>query len=328
MSIHDDQNARTGGHAMPQSPLTTIQTALLRAKPTAGKLLGGRRLPLLVFLGLVVLIAYLAARLSWQFVTPGVAMNTPNAPAGTRRAEGAGAGNSPVQQIQSAHLFGVAGNSAATQAAVNAPQTSLDLTLLGVAAGAGQFPSQAIIANGSNQNQHTYSVGATLPGGAVIRTIEADRVVIAHNGRLESLPLPKAGTSILAANMHFGNGNHSSIGNQASPQRAHQVSVSPQLRQKVEQHPQSLMDFMRIQPYAAKGKMRGYRVFPGKKPALFHQSGLQPGDVITKVNGLSLTNNASAMQAMAQLRHAKGAVELDVLRHGKPVHVTVNLSGG
>lgn len=100
------------------------------------------------------------------------------------------------------------------------------------------------------------------------------------------------------------------------------------MRQQVEQHPQKLMEFMRIQPYAAKGKMRGYRVFPGKNPAMFHQSGLQPGDVITKVNGLSLTNNASAMQAMAQLRHAKGAVELDVLRHGKPMHVTVNLSGG
>ncbi len=307
---------------MPQSPLTTIQTGLMRAKPTAGKLLGGRRLPFLVFLGLVVLIAYLAARLSWQFLTPGVAMNTPAAPAGIRRAEGQGGGTGPVQQIQSAHLFGVASGSAATQAAVNAPTTSLDLTLLGVAAGAGQFPSQAIIANGSNQNQHTYSVGATLPGGAVIRTIEADRVVIAHNGRLESLPLPKAGTSILAANMQFGNGNNSSV------QRGHQVSVSPQLRQQVERHPQSLMEFMRIQPYAAKGKMRGYRVFPGKKPALFHRSGLQSGDIITKVNGLSLTNNASAMQAMAQLRHAKGAVELDVLRHGKPVHVTVNLSGG
>ena len=307
---------------MPQSPLTTIQTTLMRVKPKAGTLPGGRRVPILVFLGLVVLIAYLAARLSWQFLAPAAAAGSAGVSSGMPRIAGSQAGHDPVNQIRSAHLFGVAEDTAATQAAVNAPKTSLDLTLLGVAAGAGQFPSQAIIANGSNQNQHTYSVGATLPGGAVIRNIEADRVVIAHNGRLESLPLPKAGTSILAASMHFGGGNHSSI------QRSHQMSVSPQLRQQVEQHPQKLLEFMRIQPYAAKGKMQGYRVFPGQNPALFRQSGLQPGDVITQVNGISLTNNASAMQAMAQLRHARGTVELDVLRHGKPMHVTVNLSGG
>ncbi len=313
---------------MSQSPLTTIQAMLLRVKPGAESLLGGRRGPFLVFLGLVVLIAYLAARLSWQFMAPGATAGPATASISTPRTAGSQNGHNPASQIQSAHLFGVSQQSATTQAAVNAPKTSLDLTLLGVAAGPEQFPSQAIIANGSNQDQHTYSIGATLPGGAVIRNIEADRVVIAHNGRLESLPLPKAGTSILAANMHFGSGNHSSIGQQASIQQPHQLSVTPQMRQQVEQHPQTLMEFMRIQPYAAKGKMRGYRVFPGKNASLFHQSGLQPGDVITKVNGLSLTNNASAMQAMAQLRHAKGAVELDVLRHGKPMHVTVNLSGG
>lgn len=307
---------------MSQSPLTTIQTTLLRVKPRAGALLGGRRVPFLVFLGLIVLVAYLAARLSWQFLAPGAtAGSTGVAGTATRTASGT-SGRNPVAHIQSAHLFGIAGASSAQASAVNAPKTSLDLTLLGVAAGAGQFPSQAIIANGSNQNQHTYSVGATLPGGAVIRTIEADRVVIAHNGRLESLPLPKAGTSILAANMHFGGGNHSSV------QPSHQMAVSPQLRQQVEQHPQKLLEFMRIQPYADKGKMQGYRVYPGKKPALFHQSGLQPGDVITAVNGVSLTDNASAMQAMAQLRHAQGPVQLDLLRHGKPMHITVNLSGG
>lgn len=307
---------------MSQSPLTTIQTGLLRAKPKAGKLLGGRRVPVLIFLGLVVLIAYLAARLSWQFIAPEAAAGSSAVSTRTPRTAGSRTGHDPVNRIQSAHLFGVAGHSASTQAAVNAPKTSLDLTLLGVAAGAGQFPSQAIIANGSNQNQHTYAVGATLPGGAVIRDIEADRVVIAHNGRLESLPLPKTGTSILATNMHFGNGSVSRT------QPARRVSVSPQLRQQVEQHPQKLLEFMRLQPYAAKGKMRGYRVFPGKNPALFHQSGLQPGDVITKVNGVSLTNNASAMQAMARLRHAQGSVRVEVLRHGKPMHITINLSGG
>lgn len=309
---------------MPSPPLSSTQATLARFLPRAKAYLGGRRLPFLVFLGLMVLVAFLAAHLTWQFLAPPdfIAGTGTESPAATPGGQ-AGRENR-VARITGAHLFGVANATAPQATAVNAPRTSLDLTLLGVAAGGGGFPSQAIIANGSNQNQHTYGVGATLPGGAVIHGIHSDRVVIAHNGRLESLSLPRVGTSILAAQMSFGNGTGGGISRQAGDA----ASISPAVRRQIEQHPQQLMQIMKIQPYAAHGKMEGYRVYPGEQPALFHHAGLEPGDVITQVNGVSLTSNAGAMKAMAELRHAKGTVQLVVMRHGKPVHLSVNFSGG
>lgn len=290
--------------------------------PGAKAFLSGRRAPFLLFMGLIVLLAYLAARLSWQFAAPPAipAANGANQTSG--RGPSASAVHHRVADITSAHLFGVSSRTATPQSIANVPKTSLDLTLLGTAAGPKDFPSQAIIASGGNQNQKTYAVGSALPGGAVIHDILSDKVVIAHDGRLESLVLPKAGTSILARNMHFGGGN------QSSPHQTAQLPVSGQQRRLLERHPQRLLQFMHLHPYASHGHMEGYRVSPGRNSKLFRQSGLQPGDVITRVNGISLTNNNGAMQAMDQLRHAQGSVQLSILRHGKRMQLTVNLSGG
>lgn len=312
---------------MPQPSINSIQATLERALPALSARLGGRRLPFLVFLGLVVLIAWLAARLSWQFAAP-PAMPGPGTSAVTTSAgSGSRTQDNLVSRITSAHLFGTASAPSANEAAANAPKTSLDLTLLGVAAGEQGVPSQAIIANGSNKEQHTYSIGASLPGGAVVHGIYADRVVIAHDGRLESLPLPQPGTSILAANMHFGNGQGL---NMPDGQGGHQatLSVSPHLRQQIEQHPQTLMQYLNPRPYRANGKLVGYKLYPGKNPQFFKQSGLQPGDVVTRINGISLDDEGSTMKAMAQLRQAHGTVQLEVERHDKPVHITLHIPGG
>lgn len=311
---------------MTQSSFNSFQASLERALPALLARLGGRRLPSLVFLALVVLVAWLAARLSWQFAAPPGVSRSSAAPATNVGTGNARSATSPVARITAAHLFGTANAPSRSAAVANAPKTSLDLTLLGVAAGGQNFPSQAIIANGSNKNQHTYAIGASLPGGAVVHDIFADRVVIAHDGRLESLSLPQPGTSILSAHMQFGNGtgNASHITHQSNRPTSF---ISHRLRNQIESHPQSLSNYMRMRPYSANGKLVGYRVYPGKQPALFEHSGLKPGDVVTRINGISLDSGKGAMEAMALLSHAHGSVRLDVKRHGKPVHITLNLPG-
>ncbi len=311
---------------MPPPSLNLFQATLKRALPTLSTQLGGRRLPFVIFLVLVVLMAWLAAHLSWQFATPSTVAGTlftPTARAGGKSAKGE---DNRVARITAAHLFGTASETPGSDAAVAAaPKTSLDLTLLGVAAGNQNIPSQAIIASGSNRNQHTYAIGASLPGGAIVHDILADRVVIAYEGRLESLSLPQPGTSILAAHMHFGNGSGARI---APRSRQSSLPLSFQLRRQIEKHPQTLSHYLRMRPYSANGKLEGYRVYPGSQPELFERSGLQPGDVITRINGIALDSGLGTMKAMAQLRHMQGTVQLNVRRHGQPVHLTLHLPGG
>jgi general secretion pathway protein C len=154
-------------------------------------------------------------------------------------------------------------------------------------------------------------------------------VVIAYDGRLESLSLPQPGTSILAANMHFGNSSSNGSGVRIAPRpRQSGLPFSFQLRQQIEKQPQTLSHYLRMRPYSANGKLEGYRVYPGSQPELFERSGLQPGDVITRINGIALDSGLGTMKAMAQLRHMQGTVQLNVRRHGQPVHLTLHLPGG
>jgi len=299
--------------------------SLSRALPAISREMRGRRLPFAAFLGLLVLAGYLAAHLTWQFMPAGTGTEGAAARAPLRPAPGQSPQHGPAADIAAAHLFGTAAASSAEPSAVDAPETSLDLTLLGVAAGSSGAPSQAIISSGSSGHQDTYGVGAKLPGGALIRRILPDRVVIAHNGRLESLRLPVAGTSILASNMSFGNGG----GRSGAGKQQHRAPPSPaQVRKKIESNPKSLSDYMRLRPYAKKGHLEGYRVYPGKFPALFRKTGLRPGDIVTKVNGIDLDNPKANMRAISQIKNAKGPVHLVVQRGGKSVQVTVNIPGG
>lgn len=307
---------------MSQANLSDLPTALLRALPGVSRSLRGRRAAFAVFLGLLVLAAYLAARLTWQLASPAAATG-----GGIVAASGSVFTGSqtqpPAARIAAAHLFGTTTNGPRL-AAADAPETSLDLTLLGVAAGTSGAPSRAIIASG-NSAQSTYPVGATLPGGAVIRAILPDRVVLAHNGRLENLRLPVAGTSLLATKMNFGPGTGATSTIPPAP-----LGGPPtlQLRRQIEQHPQSLSRFMRLRAVVQNGQLKGYRVFPGEDPELFRKAGLQPGDIVTSVNGIDLNNPRNGLRAISRLRDASGPVSLVVLRQGKPVHLTVNVPRG
>lgn len=305
---------------MPETRSASLSGLLLRTRPLLLRGLRTKRLPFFTLLALLVLIGYLAARLTWQFAAPAATgtLAAPPARGGTRAGE---LEQGPAARIAAAHLFGTTASSPRVLAE-NAPETSLDLTLLGVAAATAGGPSRAIIASGANNEQNIYPVGATVPGGAVIRAILPDRVVIAHNGRLESLRLPFAGTSLLAAHMTFGKpsgspprqGGNSLL--QTSPSR---------LRQRLEGHPKQISEFLQLRPYAAKGHLQGYRVYPGSHPALFRETGLKPGDIVTSVNGVNLGGAKASMQALSQLRRAHGPIHLVVLRHGESIHLTINV---
>jgi type II secretion system protein C len=97
------------------------------------------------------------------------------------------------KQIGHWHLFGIAQkenkNSTAKQAIV-APETNLNLSLLGVLFNPNPEESRAIIAE-EGKTHKSYKVGDSLPRKATLHSIEAGRVILSRNGRHESLKLKK-----------------------------------------------------------------------------------------------------------------------------------------
>ena len=261
-----------------------------------------RRLPFWLSLVLGVCIAWNLAELTWallprpEFVAPIYKASAMAAPA-----------FNPAR-VADLHLFGAATNNTD----VNAPETTLNLTLRGIVAAAPDTQKSLAIIT-SNGNGQMYMVGAQLPGGAEIQSIYPDRVLLSLDGRMQTLRLPKSsvgtdgtGTSLLPPSM---------------PQVVYGSTLPAtqnlgQLRNELVRHPERLMDMMRAMPVMQSGKLSGYRVFPVGNSDAFGKLGLEPGDVVTAVNGIPLDNPAQSLQVLNNIR-TSDQVSITFIRNGQ-----------
>ncbi|MBA2656116.1 MAG: general secretion pathway protein GspC [Tatlockia sp.] len=69
-------------------------------------------------------------------------------------------------------------------------QSMLDVQVLGILFAKEENQSQVILRVGGGKEE-TYTVGDSLAGGAIIKRISAEGILVLHNGALESLSLPK-----------------------------------------------------------------------------------------------------------------------------------------
>ena len=246
---------------------------------------------------LILLLAWFLAELTWSFIPQHkTAATSANSVAAARH-------QIDANSVAERHLFGVAG---VTTGNTTAPDTTLALTLHGIVAGKRAADSRALIV--ANGDEEPYAVGAQLPGGAVIRSIYPDRVMLAVNGQLETLRLPTDDSSGAGTGMQ-----------QPAAMRP-QVSAAPQdlgqLRQEIANNPQRLMDVVRAMPVMDHGKLTGYRIYPAGNPSQFNQLGLKPGDVVTAVNGIPLTDPAQSMRVLSSLKTSE-QVSITLTRNGQ-----------
>jgi len=266
--------------------------------------------PSVAALLLILFIAWLLAQLTWALLPQ------PKSAAAVYTPPTAVAARQPVAgAIADRHLFGVA-NQPSSGNLNNAPDTTLALTLHGIVAGRSAQDSRALIV--ANGDEEPYAIGATLPGGAVIRAIFADRVMLERGGRIEALRLPKTDS---------GDAGVGATPTSLGPQPL-QAMPEPQnlgeLRQEIAANPQKLMDVIRAMPVQEQGKLTGFRIYPAGNGPLFAQLGLHPGDVVTAVNGIPLTDPAQSMRILSSVK-TSDQITVTLLRNGQSQTVQLQM---
>ena len=258
--------------------------------------------PSLAAIALILVIAWLLAQLTWALLPQPASVTGAYTPPPAVAARQPQAGT-----IADRHLFGTPNQGGGNLN--NAPDTTLALTLHGIVAGKNAKDSRALIV--ANGDEEPYAVGASLPGGAVIRAIFPDRVLLERGGRVEALRLPKS---------DMGQGQTTAVAqddNQAPPPLSNPVPQNlGELRQQIAQNPQRLMDVIRAMPVQEQGKLTGYRIYPAGNSPMFAQLGLHPGDVVTAVNGIPLTDPAQSMRILAALKTSE-QISITMLRNGQ-----------
>jgi len=174
--------------------------------------------------------------------------------------------------------------------------------------------SHAIIADGA-ENENVYFLQSELPGGAVVVAIQANRVMLRRAGVLEALLLPRLSEGApdrspayaLASNTGGGGGEQPAI-----PEALPESKVA------------RLADIMMPRPRITRGQFRGVEVYPGERGEAFAGLGLLPGDVITAIDGRSLS--ASDATAPFQGIAESATLTLTINRRGQTR--TIKLANG
>ncbi|WP_152207300.1 type II secretion system protein N [Marinobacter changyiensis] len=98
----------------------------------------------------------------------------------------------PNVSLATLNLFGNAASNPGAEEidTENLPETNLRIFLRGVLASDGEFPASALIED-SNSRTEAYMAGNEIPGGATLRTILPNRVILERNGKLENLYFPE-----------------------------------------------------------------------------------------------------------------------------------------
>lgn len=262
---------------------------------------------------LVVLLGISLAQLTWRIPAPlaGIPVAVPEAMGLPQAAPGAKE-ETRLTTVAGLHLFGRAPREATARAVpVEAPETRLRLELKGVVALETSDGGAALIA-GEGEDERHYRVGDDLPGGATLEQILPDRVILSRDGRFEMLRLPRQRLEAHAVNPIPGTGD------------AALASTLAQRREAWLREPSRFMEVVRVRPVMAGGRLKGFAVSPRREAALFRRAGLEPGDVVTAVNGRDLASVGDPRSMIKELASAS-TVTLEVERDGRRQTLTLPL---
>jgi general secretion pathway protein C len=260
---------------------------------------------------LVIAIAYQLATLTWALAPGSLPASTPT-PRPVDR--GAPAPTADYSALTSSHLFGeAAAQPEVVVAPVDAPDTTLSLTLRGILSKEGDANGSVLIE--SRNEQKTYYVGQAIEGadGATLHSVYADRALLDRGGgRIETLRLPKELTASTGGAM----------GMPQLPQARLQTQNAP-LRDVISNNASKLTDIVKLAPHVQEGQIVGFRVTPGRDRATFEALGLQPGDVVTDINGTVLDDPNQGFQVFQSLGESTQA-NVTVLRDGVPQVIVID----
>ena len=199
-----------------------------------------------------------------------------------------------------------------------APRTKLNLTLTGVLASSIPERSIAIVLNGGDEQG--YSEGDVVNGTqAIINSIQKDRILLDNQGQEETLMLDGEEYTPSPSGLLDEEG----VGPDGPA-----VAATPsmgKLKDEMTRNPGKLLDYINISPVINDGKLKGYRVNPGKDVAFFQRIGLQSNDLAVSINGYDLRDNSQAMQIMQQLS-SMTEMNLTVERNGLQQDIYIRLT--
>ena len=246
---------------------------------------------------------------------------------------GLGLFGEPMNQVDAAAATQNPGSEVPEGIEADARETRLDLVLVGTLAESGNELGTAVIE--IRGQQKPYRVGDELPiGGKVsIAKVLPQRVVLDNNGTYELLNLFDDAAPVIAVGAAREPIQNRSEASRAPPPggatqfrsvSTQGVKLAKAYREQLYEDPEMLSDLVQVQAVQGPEGLRGYRVEPGKNAKEFMAMGFEPGDVVTAVNDLPLSDPGNGVRLYGLMRTAAEA-RFTIERDGSELTLSVNL---
>ncbi|GAC1039405.1 MULTISPECIES: hypothetical protein [Pseudomonas] len=194
------------------------------------------------------------------------------------------------------------------RAASQAAPSSLPIQWVGAIKAVPIDGSVVVLRHGDRQL--SLVLGDSLAPGLVLTAIDAQGLVFTRGDREERLPWPAPRELVgLAA---------------SGTAKPAPVKAAP-LPSAEEGDLASLLRRIRATPVREHGELTGYRLQPGAEPAFFSGLGLEPGDVLRRVDAVPVADTRALLQRLPHWR-ATGALTLELERQGRALALPVRLS--
>tara|TARA_R110001599_G_scaffold106688_3_gene268384 strand:- start:1186 stop:1992 length:807 start_codon:yes stop_codon:yes gene_type:complete len=264
-------------------------------------------------------VVVMLGRLTWMIVEPSSVL--PAVDASRFEPVAGGSEGVRVRDYEDVATLSVFGSAAATaNRVVNAPDTSLSWVLKGVLADPDPERSGAILAP-QGQPEKYYRVGAELPGSVRLEQVLADRVILARDGKLETLRLQRRPLSSGAPAPSRRTANLPQV--DTSMTLASDGGVARIDRETWMNDPQRFLEVVSASPVMIDGAMYGLEVSPARNAREFEAAGLQAGDVVTSVEGTPVSEINDYRDILQEL--TGDSVSLTLERNGEPMTITITM---
>ena len=214
-------------------------------------------------------------------------------------------------------------------------KSTLPLKLLGTIYGGDPYSGIALIEDTSKRNQNSFFVGDLLAQNAKIIEIHREKVIIDRGDHREYIELERkqlvskrrkksSGSARPAAKKIYATEPPPEAYKEEGFERqGNAITMSSDFRRKL-----LTTDFAKIlqdakaEPHLVGGELNGFRLTRIREDSIYQKAGLQNGDVVKEINGVSLVDTAQAIKLLNSLR---GENDLEVRLERGGVVQTINL---
>lgn len=267
---------------------------------------------------LFTLCCYITAGLASAWLGDRLAVDAAAQPAASTSATESGRAWTDRQAILERNLFQVSTLlPAATEAAAPPPKiedeklqaTRLPLRLLGTVASPEANAAYAAVEDQQTRRQSVVRVGEALQGDATVLRIERRRIVIQNGANREELALDdEKELRIQEARRVARDSRTTGPVAEGLRERIQKLSEttfskSPKKAEAAGRDPQPLAD-AQVAPRYEQGRVTGVAVSAIDGSSLFEQIGIEEGDTVVQVNGISVTGAQDSVAALRELTEA------------------------